>query len=97
MELGNMAFIFVNDDICYGVNYPIENIVILDTPLMINRSVNTLLQLISRAGRKGKSDKANIWMSEPVLNRLRDYISNPEFFDIEMHNINRACELAMRN
>ncbi len=97
MELGNMAFIFVNDDICYGVNYPIENIVILDTPLMVNRSVNTLLQLISRAGRKGKSDKANIWMSEPVLNRLRDYISNPDFFDIEMHNINRACEIAMRN
>ncbi len=95
MELGNMAFIFVNDDICYGVNYPIENIVILDTPLMLNRSVNTLLQLISRAGRKGKSDKANIWISEPVLNKLRDYIFNPQFYDIEMQNINRACELAL--
>lgn len=95
MEKGNMSIVFVNDDICYGVNYPIENIVILDTPLMMNRSVNTLLQLISRAGRKGKSDKANIWIAEPVLNKLQDYIMDPDFEDVELNNIRYACSLSI--
>ncbi len=92
---GQMCFVFVNDEICYGVNYPIENIVILDTDVMLRRSVNTLLQLISRAGRKGKSDRANIWMSAPVMARLDDYIINPEFDDIETANIRAACASAM--
>lgn len=95
MEKGNMSIVFVNDDICYGVNYPIENIVILDTPLMLNRSVNTLFQLISRAGRKGKSDKANIWIAEPVLNKLQDYIMDPDFEDVELENIKYACALSI--
>ncbi len=95
MEKGNLSFVFVNDEICYGVNYPIENIVILDTPLMVERSVNTLLQLVSRAGRKGKSDKANIWMSTPVISKLMDYISNHEFVDVEFNNIRLACIMAM--
>ncbi len=95
MEKGNMSIVFVNDDICYGVNYPIENIVILDTPLMMERSINTLLQLISRAGRKGKSDKANVWISDPVLTKLQDYIVNPEFEDVEFNNIRIACAMAL--
>lgn len=95
MEKGNMSIVFVNDDICYGVNYPIENIVILDTPLMMNRSVNTLLQLISRAGRKGKSDKANIWIAEPILEKLTGYIMDPNFEDVEMNNIKIACALSI--
>ncbi len=95
MEKGNMSIVFVNDDICYGVNYPIENIVILDTPLMMDRSINTLLQLISRAGRKGKSDKANVWISDPVLVKLQEYIVNPEFEDVEFNNIRIACAMAL--
>ncbi len=95
MNEGQMCFVFVNDEICYGVNYPIENIVILDTDVMLRRSVNTLLQLISRAGRKGKSDRANIWMSDPVITRLMNYITNPEFDDIETINIRTACALSM--
>ncbi len=95
MEKGNMSIVFVNDDICYGVNYPIENIVILDTPLMMNRSVNTLFQLISRAGRKGKSDKANVWIAEPVLNKLQDYIMDPDFDDVELNNIRYACAMTI--
>jgi superfamily II helicase len=94
MEKGNMSIVFCDDSICYGVNYPIENIVILKTPLMMNRSVNTLLQLISRAGRKGRSDRANVWVAEPVLDKLSKYISNPDFDDIEFKNIRLACQIA---
>lgn len=94
MSSGKLKYVITNDDICYGTNFPFENILI-DETVMSRRSVNTLLQLMARAGRPGKSDRARIWIHQVIIDKLNDYLYNPEFFDIEYWNINLAINQAI--
>ncbi len=95
MDQGALALIISDDTICYGVNYPIENIVAMGDAL-VPRSVQTVLQLFARAGRPGKSDRANIWIDGAVIAKLHDFVHNPGFHNVERENIRHAFVLADR-
>jgi replicative superfamily II helicase len=45
-------FIVSDDSICYGINLPLNTVIIEDN-LINKRSFNTILQLMGRAGRVG--------------------------------------------
>ena len=96
MSKGQLVFVITDDDICYGTNYPIENI-IADGTIMPRRSFNTLLQLCARAGRPGKSDRARIWLHDSLIAKFNGYIFDPAFDDIEFYNLNLAIANASAN
>ena len=88
MREGKLVYIITDPDISYGMNYPIENIIITD--VMLKHSYQTLLQLCARAGRYGKSDKANIWIDPAVLSKFTNYFNTDNFNDIELANLRQA-------
>jgi hypothetical protein len=87
---GLLAFIIADDDICYGTNYPIENVIVDNSPAVITHSVNTIFQVFSRAGRPGKSWKANIYAHTEILSKIDSFIKDNTFKDIETDNFNNA-------
>jgi hypothetical protein len=87
---GLLAFIIADDDICYGTNYPIENVIVDNSPAVITHSVNTIFQVFSRAGRPGKSWKANIYAHTEILSKIDSFVKNNTFKDIETDNFNIA-------
>jgi len=86
---GELAYIIANDDITYGTNYPIENIIV-DNTCMSAHSAKTIFQVFARAGRPGKSWRANVFADRKVLAVINDYIFNKEYVDIEAKNMNKA-------
>lgn len=88
---GQLAYLIADDVICYGANYPIENIIVDNTCLTPDQhSVKTVFQVFARAGRPGKSWRANIFAHSSVLEMIRQYIHFPKHVDIEIHNMNEA-------
>ena len=87
---GLLAFIIADDDICYGTNYPIENVIVDNSPAIITHSVNTIFQVFSRAGRPGKSWKANIYAHTEILSKIDMFVKDNTFKDIETINFNNA-------
>jgi hypothetical protein len=87
---GLLAFIIADDDICYGTNYPIENVIVDNSPAVITHSVNTIFQVFSRAGRPGKSWKANIYAHTEILTKIDSFVKDNTFKDIETDNFNIA-------
>jgi hypothetical protein len=51
--------------------------------------------VFARAGRPGKSWRANVFADPAVLAMIHDYIHNPDFVDIEVHNMNLALTEAI--
>ena len=45
-----MAFIVADDSMCYGVNYPLNHVIVFDE-MANERSMGALFQLIGRAGK----------------------------------------------
>lgn len=88
---GQLAYLIADDVICYGANYPIENIIVDNTCLTQDQhSVKTVFQVFARAGRPGKSWRANIFAHSSVLEMIKQYIHFPKHVDIEIHNMNEA-------
>ena len=88
---GQLAYLIANDVICYGANYPIENIIVDNTCLTPEQhSVKTVFQVFARAGRPGKSWRANIFAHSSVLEMIKQYIHFPKYIDIEIQNMNKA-------
>ena len=86
-----LAYLIANDVICYGANYPIENVIVDNTCITPERhSTNTANQVFARAGRPGKSWRANIFAHPSVLDMIKLPIHHPEFVDIEVQNMNKA-------
>lgn len=94
MREGKLVYIITDPDISYGMNYPIENIII--TCVMIKHSYQTLLQLCARAGRYCKSDKANIWIDPAVLSKFTNYFNTDNFDDIELTNLRKAINNSVK-
>jgi hypothetical protein len=67
-----LAFIITDKTICFGTNFPISNIIILNN-VACDLSISTIYQLINRAGRLGKSTYANIHI---LCNKLISRIIN---------------------
>ena len=65
----NVETLVTDSSICYGTDYPIGGVII--TPEFARtHSLNTLYQLMSRAGRGRKSSNAEIYVSSECLEKI---------------------------
>lgn len=68
-SLRNVETLVADSSICYGTDYPIGGVII--TPeFAASHSLNTLYQLMSRAGRGRKSSNAEIYVSNECLEKI---------------------------
>jgi len=85
-EEGKLAYLIADSSISYGTNYPINRVFIMDDISDVH-SNNTIFQLMSRAGRVGKS-----WIAEAyVNNNCAERIINCSYSvndNVETNNIN---------
>ena len=79
---GMLAYVIADYNISYGTNYPF-NTVIITEDFSDNHSINTLFQLMGRAGRCGKTWKANAIVPDKLYDMFIDYMKNPEQYNIE--------------
>lgn len=84
-----LAFIIADESFCYGANYPISNVVIHDD-LANNHSINTILQLIGRTARIGKSWSGKVHLDTNTSKRIIKFFSDPSFNSVEGENINNS-------
>lgn len=78
-EQGKLAYLISDDSINYGINIPINHVVIEDNFITLNNpikfhSINTIFQLAGRAGRVGKSWVAYLHLGNDGINRILNYI-----------------------
>ena len=79
---GMLAFVIADYNISYGTNYPFNTVVITED-FTRNHSMNTLFQLMGRAGRCGKSWTANVFVPQELYDIFITYIAEPSVFDTE--------------
>lgn len=85
---GYISFLFADRSIVYGTNFPFAN-VFIDPPFAETSSLNTLYQLIGRAGRVGRSYMAKVFLiDEKITNRIVSFSEE----NIEARNL----EIAMK-
>ncbi len=85
MDDGKLAYIVADSSIAYGTNVPI-NCVIVTKEFSDNHSINTIYQLISRAGRVGRSWYAEAFVDNTCAATMID--------SIQRNNIKHNVELA---
>lgn len=86
---GLLAYIISDSSISYGTNYPISNLIIENS--IQNRSIDSILQMMGRAGRIGVSFKAHVYVDTFVQNQLEEYIQKShETVSIEAINMTKA-------
>ncbi len=71
-----LAFIITDESFCYGANYQISNVIINDD-LADNHSINTILQLIGRTSRIGKSWAGKVYLDTNTKKRLSEFFDAP--------------------
>jgi hypothetical protein len=71
-----LAFIITDESFCYGANYQISNVIINDD-LVDNHSINTILQLIGRTSRIGKSWAGKVYLDTNTKKRLSEFFDAP--------------------
>lgn len=79
---GKLPFVVSTYEICYGTNYPFNTTIITDS-FSDNHSLNTLFQLMGRAGRVGKSWTAYSIVPDKYIDIFNDYIKDSAKYDIE--------------
>jgi hypothetical protein len=85
-----LAFIITDESFCYGANYQISNVIINDD-LADNHSINTILQLIGRTSRIGKSWAGKVYLDKNTKKRLTEFFDAPNIdFSNEGKNITTA-------
>ena len=77
-----LAFIIADNSICYGTNYPI-NRVFITKEFSNEHSIFTIFQLMGRAGRVGRSWKAEAYIDNTCAKNIIEYTSNPNKYDNE--------------
>ncbi len=90
-EEGKLAYLVSDSSICYGTNYPINRVFICKDFADVH-SINTLFQLMGRAGRAGQSWKAEIYMDKSTAMKLVDFVQNNKdnSGDVEAINMTNA-------
>lgn len=84
---GYISFLFADRSIVYGTNFPFSN-VFIDPEFAEISSLNTLYQLIGRAGRVGRSYMAKVFLiDEKITNRIVSFSEE----NIEATNLEKAC------
>jgi hypothetical protein len=87
-----LAFMISDYDISYGANYPFSHVIITDDGAN-DHSINTIFQLLGRAGRVGTSWVAHGHLETSTINRIVKYINDPNINNTdEGKNMNLALE-----
>jgi len=86
-----LAFIIADDSFCYGANYAISSVIINDSIGDLN-TINTILQLIGRTGRVGKSEIGQAYIDNNTLSRLINFFNNNVNNDEEGLSISNVFE-----
>merc|ERR1712166_390400 len=85
---GYISFLFADRSIVYGTNFPFSN-VFIDPPFAEESSLNTLYQLIGRAGRVGRSYMAKVFLiDEKITDRIVSFSEE----NIEAKNLEKAMK-----
>ena len=92
---GSAKFVFADSTLNFGNSFPFSYGFILQE--MSVETSKTLLQLMARAGRIGKSDSAKIYAHDDILNKVFDPLCDPEYIDYENENIKLIVQLAAQN
>jgi hypothetical protein len=87
---GLLAYVIADEDICYGTNYPIENVIVDEC--LKDHSVKTIFQVFARAGRPGKSWRASIFTHPSILSKIREYVFDKGYVDVETVHMNLALD-----
>ncbi len=87
-EEGKLAYLLADTSISYGTNYPINRVFVVDDFDSVH-SINTLFQLLGRAGRVGKSWKAEAYISDNLAKKLINFTHNPNdpIANVEANNL----------
>ncbi len=96
---GRLAFVIADDTICYGTNWPFTCVIVDETFLYVNallknkttilvkRSINTIMQLMGRAGRFYKSWEAIAHVINEVASMIINYSQNNNYPQSEAQNM----------
>jgi hypothetical protein len=68
-----LAYLVAGSTVSYGTNYPLSH-VIVDDELAEIHSMNSIFQLINRAGRVGRSWTAHAYLGPKTIKRLINFI-----------------------
>ena len=86
LQNSELAYIIADESFCYGANYLISNVIINDD-IGNSHSINTILQLIGRTARVGKSWSGKVYLDTNTSIRIKEFFMNPSFTSIEGTNI----------
>ncbi len=81
-----LSYIIADETFCYGANYEISNVIVCDD-IGDDHSINTVLQLIGRTSRIGKSWSGKVYLDSNTCNRIIEFFKNPSFSSNEGTNI----------
>jgi len=85
-ESGSLAYLVADSSICYGTNYPINRVFVVED-FSDNHSIYTLFQLMGRAGRVGRSWKAEAYVHDSCARAILKYSKNPGAYNTEGDNM----------
>lgn len=89
---GSLAYLISDAAICYGTNYPIYRVFITEQFAQYN-SINTLFQLLGRAGRVGQSWSAEAFIGNSIALELLKYVKDEsDSAFIEAKNMERTFQ-----
>ena len=74
LEDKQLAFFIADESFAFGANYSLSNIIVLDD-LGAYVSINTLMQLIGRAGRVGRSWSSTIYLDTITKTKIINFLS----------------------
>lgn len=76
-KANQLAYLISKTDILYGANFPLNNIII-EKDFSLVFSINTIFQIMGRAGRMGTSWKSNCFIFEDLKKKLENHLKLDE-------------------
>jgi hypothetical protein len=89
MSEKKLAYLIADESFCYGANYQIKNVIIPDSFGNIH-SINTILQLMGRTSRMGKSWAGKVYLDKYTAIKIKNYFLSSKDDAEEAININNA-------
>ncbi len=86
-----LAYIIADESFCYGANYQISNVIINDD-IGDSHSINTILQLIGRTSRVGKSWSGKVYLDKNTCARILEFFMDPSNISNEGANISDSFD-----
>lgn len=85
-----LAYVIADETICYGTNYPFNRVIVTEEFSQVH-SMETIFQVIARAGRLGLIYKAEAYIPDSLLPRFKEYsMTNVDSSFDEGKNISSA-------